>query len=89
MQKLIQSLQNNLKPEFAKILLNALQESNDESFFAFVLENLQSIISWLNSKEFQQLFNTTTTPPITIYLCLIPPLLILIQANTVPILLGI
>ncbi|MCX2750574.1 hypothetical protein [Campylobacter sp. MIT 21-1682] len=63
MEKLLQTLQKNLKPQCAKILLTALQNSNDESFFAFVLENLESIIVWLNSKEFEHMYLNVQSPP--------------------------
>ena len=46
----------------AQILLQALQNSNNEKFFTFVLENIEMICTWLNSSEFRDKYLSTKHP---------------------------
>ncbi len=51
MQNLLLYIKNNLTPTLAQILLQALKNSNNEKFFTFVLKNIETICTWLNSNE--------------------------------------
>ncbi|MBM0636966.1 DUF2972 domain-containing protein [Campylobacter sp. VicNov18] len=62
MQNLLKYIKNNLNHTLARILLQALQNSNNEKFFAFVLENIQIICTWLNSHEFYEKYLMTKHP---------------------------
>lgn len=62
MQNLLPYIKNNLNPMLAQILLQALQNSNNEKFFTFVLENIEMICTWLNSSEFRDKYLSTKHP---------------------------
>ncbi|MBF7042760.1 DUF2972 domain-containing protein, partial [Campylobacter volucris] len=51
-----------LEPKKAEILLNALKCSDNEDFHKLILENLQNIILWLNSKDFENYKNNKYPP---------------------------
>lgn len=51
MQNLLLYIKNNLTPTLAQILLQALKNSNNEKFFTFVLKNIETICTWLNSND--------------------------------------
>ncbi|EAI2194020.1 DUF2972 domain-containing protein [Campylobacter jejuni] len=62
MQNLLLYIKNNLTPTLAQILLQALKNSNNEKFFTFVLENIETICTWLNSNEFRDRYLSTKHP---------------------------
>ncbi|TQR40969.1 invasion protein [Campylobacter sp. MIT 12-8780] len=64
MQELLTTLHQRLSPQGANLLLNALKNSQREAFFNFVLENLEHIITWLNSSEFAQNYAHLAYPPL-------------------------
>ncbi|EAI0691208.1 DUF2972 domain-containing protein, partial [Campylobacter coli] len=64
MQNLLLYIKNNLTPTLAQILLQALRNSSNEKFFTFVLENIEIICEWLNSKEFQENYTDHPYPPL-------------------------
>ncbi|EDP4423924.1 DUF2972 domain-containing protein, partial [Campylobacter jejuni] len=62
MQNLLLYIKNNLTPTLAQILLQALKNSNNEKFFTFVLENIETICTWLNSSEFKNRYLSIKHP---------------------------
>ncbi|QMX69121.1 DUF2920 family protein [Campylobacter jejuni] len=62
MQNLLLYIKNNLTPTLAQILLQALKNSNNENFFTFVLKNIETICTWLNSNEFRDRYLSTKHP---------------------------
>lgn len=62
MQNLLLYIKNNLTPTLAQILLQALKNSNNEKFFTFVLKNIETICTWLNSNEFRDRYLSTKHP---------------------------
>lgn len=62
MQNLLLYIKNNLTPTLAQILLQALKNSNNEKFFTFVLENIETICTWLNSNKFRDRYLSTKHP---------------------------
>lgn len=62
MQNLLLYIKNNLTPTLAQILLQALKNSNNEKFFTFVLKNIETICTWLNSSEFKNRYLSIKHP---------------------------
>ncbi|HEE8992090.1 TPA: invasion protein, partial [Campylobacter jejuni] len=62
MQNLLLYIKNNLTPTLAQILLQALKNSNNEKFFTFVLKNIETICTWLNSNKFRDRYLSTKHP---------------------------
>lgn len=61
--EIINFINQNLDQKRAKILLNALKQSNNEEFQKLILNNIQNIILWLNSNEFK-IYENDEFPPL-------------------------
>ena len=60
--EILEFINKNLDQSKAKIILNALKQSNNENFHKFVLVNIHSIVYWLNSNEFKKYENLSYPP---------------------------